>query len=90
MDKKYNPYEDPSIHISQPETGDDKQVLDRDALNEAMKHYHIVNGHQMPGRMDHLPVWIRKPFRWFVILATSVFAVFIIRGCISNVMETLN
>lgn len=73
--ERYNPYEDPSLHENQPVTKP-QPIDERCGFNDVMEYYDIVNGHQMPKRMDHLPRIVRGVFKWVVILMVSSFLVF--------------
>ena len=65
--EKFNPYEDETIHASQPEQ-EPANVEDRQGFNDVMKHYDIINGHQMPKRLDQLPAWLRWVVRPIIII----------------------
>ncbi|GIQ69633.1 hypothetical protein XYCOK13_24570 [Xylanibacillus composti] len=78
----YNPYKDMSLHANQP-VSKPQPLDDRCGFNDVIETYDIVNGHQFPKRLDHLPRAIRGVFRWTIILWVSSFIVFQVWSVVS-------
>lgn len=60
-DKKYNPYEDKSIHYTH--SNDTQPVTNREGFNDIIKHYDRVNGFQSPKTMEDIPKSLRTIIR---------------------------
>jgi hypothetical protein len=73
-DSKYNPYEDTGLHYTKPEEA--QPIEDRKGFNEVMDHYDIINGHQVPKKIEHLPKSMRRIIRWAIILWIASFLLF--------------
>lgn len=71
-EKRYNPYEDQHLHENQPVLN--LQPLDeRSGFNDVLESYDIINGHQIPKRLDHLPRPIRGLVKWLILIGVSAF-----------------
>jgi hypothetical protein len=83
---KYNPFEDPKLHYSEP-----SQPLEdynnRTAFNDVMKHYDIVNGHQVPKRIEHFPKRMRLFIRLFVLVGVMSFLIAQIWSIVETITE---
>lgn len=76
MDKKYNPFDDKSIHITQPDNNSDDS--ERQGFNDVIKHYDAVNGFQSPKQLNQFPRSLKQIIRWAIILYVSTFIGFLI------------
>jgi len=84
MDNKYNPYEDSSIHTTQPDNTLD--YSERQGFNDVIKHYDAVNGFQNPKQLNHLPRPLRRFIKWAIIINVSVFVGFLIYQLIESML----
>ncbi|MFD0616573.1 hypothetical protein ACFQZR_03805 [Paenibacillus sp. GCM10027629] len=82
MEYKYNPFEDKTIHTTQP--GNISDDSDRQGFNDVIKHYDAVNGFQNPKQLNQFPRSIRQIIRWAIILYVSTFFGYIIYSIIIN------
>lgn len=73
-DGKYNPYEDAGLHYTKPDEA--QPIEDRKRFNEVMDHYDIINGHQVPKKIEHFSKSIRGIIRWAIILLVTSFLIF--------------
>ncbi|QJD83223.1 hypothetical protein [Cohnella herbarum] len=71
MDNKYNPYDDKTIHTTQPDSNFD--LSERQGFNDVIKHYDAVNGFQNPKQLNHFPRSLRQIIRWAIIINISIF-----------------
>jgi hypothetical protein len=76
MDKNFNPYNDKTIHTTQPDII--KEYTDRQGFNDVIKHYDAVNGFQLPKQLNHFPRSLKHIIRWAIILNVGVYIGFII------------
>lgn len=83
---KYNPYEDGRLHYTQP-VNNPEPVDDREGINDVMKHYDTINGHQIPKKLDHVPKLFRHFIRVTIILMVLGFLVFQIWNVVSLVIS---
>ena len=67
MDKKYNPFDDKSIHTTQPDNNFDDS--ERQGFNDVLKHYDAVNGFQNPKQLNQFPRSLRQIIRYGITLA---------------------
>ncbi|MEK3881854.1 hypothetical protein [Paenibacillus sp. PL2-23] len=77
MEKKYNPYDDHTLHITQPNDVP-MNPSDRQGFNDVIKHYDTVNGFQYPKQLDQTPRPLRQLIKWFIIFNVSAFVGFMI------------
>lgn len=77
MSEKYNPYEDPDIHIVHVNEEENSELVEllksREGFNSVIKHGDAVNGFQMPKRLDQTPSRFRVFIRWAIILWVGSF-----------------
>lgn len=71
MENKYNPYDDKTIHTTQPDSNLD--YSERQGFNDVIKHYDAVNGFQNPKQLNHFPRSLRQIIRWAIIINISIF-----------------
>lgn len=71
MKRKYNPYEDRTIHTTQPEPIRDR--FDRQAFNDVIRHIDAVNGFQNPKQMNQIPKGLRRFVKWAIIVHVGFF-----------------
>lgn len=83
MEKKYNPYNDKTIHITQPEII--RELTDRQGFNDVIKHYDAVNGFQFPKHLHHFPESLKSFIRWAILISVLVSIGFIIMKLINSV-----
>jgi hypothetical protein len=82
----YNPYEDETIHYTIAEK--DIEILeDRKGFNDAMNHYDIINGHQIPKKLDHIPKTLRSAVRWVIILWVGSFFLHLVWSVIVQIID---
>lgn len=84
--KKYNPYEDEGLHMVQPDH-EPAPLNEREGFNEILKHNDIVNGHQIPKRLDHFPRSMRKVVRIIILLMVISFIGFQIWDLIAMIFQ---
>ncbi|WEK55998.1 MAG: hypothetical protein P0Y55_08105 [Candidatus Cohnella colombiensis] len=75
-DSKYNPYEDQTLHIIQPEPNE--PIHEREGFNDVMKYYDTIQGYQNPKQLGHIPTRIQQVVRWAIIVCVGIFLGFVI------------
>ncbi len=85
----YNPYEDETIHYTIAEK-DIEMLEDRRGFNEIMNHFDIINGHQTPKKLDHIPKKLRKLIRLVIILWVGSFFLYLILSILGIIIDVLN
>jgi len=85
MKKKYNPYEDPTLHTTKPEPYE--SVGEREGFNDIIKHFDTVQGFQNPKRMAHIPSRLQLFARWAIIVYVGGFFIFVIYQLIINAVK---
>ena len=69
---KYNPYEDDTLHSTQPENLS-ISIDERKGFNDVINHYDAVNGHQSPKRIDQVPKRFRNILKIIIIIWVASF-----------------
>jgi hypothetical protein len=85
MDKKYNPFDDKSIHITQPVSNSDD--TERQGFNDVIKYYDAINGFQSPKQLNQFPRSLKQIIRWAIILYVSTFIGFLIYQIIKIIIK---
>jgi hypothetical protein len=62
----YNPYEDESLRLTKPEKPLEP-IERRKGFNDVMDYFDIINGYQVPKKLDSFPKKYRKLFRYAII-----------------------
>ncbi|WP_261302991.1 hypothetical protein [Paenibacillus andongensis] len=71
-DTSYNPFNDKTLHQSEKLTNE-VATEERVPFNEAIKHDDIVQGFQLPKRVEQFPKWYQNPRRIYATISVLVF-----------------
>jgi hypothetical protein len=75
MTTRYNPFEDKTLHYSQPQ---DSIMAgeDRTPFNDVIRHADIVQGYQAPKQLDQYAKWFQNSQRIYAIVSVLGITVF--------------
>jgi len=80
-----NPFEDKNIHqtVNFPQHDSSE---DRAPFNDVIKHGDIVNGFQIPKKLEQTPKWFKNPLRVFTFITLLIFLSTLVHQFIQFIM----